>query len=575
MSLVRYVFRLFLIFFLFLPSAALSKDARGIAVLDNEAHSVNWGNYHALIIGINRYKEWNPLKTAVKDARELRDVLVKRYGFAENNVILRTDDDATRRRIIRDLRGMATNLKDSDNLLVYYAGHGQLDDITGDGYWIPVEGKLDDSSTWISQYNIKSILSSQKFRGKNIVLVADSCYSGSMLRGGSSPLPMDYRGYRKKLEIAAARRSRQVITSGGVEPVADGGQDGHSLFAYYFLKALKENNREVIDIENLFHTRVWKYVTEIGDQRPTVGRLKTPMDDGGQYVLIDQEIRSRNIAAQKRMEQEKLKAFLAEKEKLEAESKRLLAEKQLLEQRKRLEIERRQIEEEKQKIALASLESQRQRLESEKQLQAIKKAFEEKLKQKKIQKSQPAPFSRKPSESLSGSRSSLAIFPSKLSPYFEEQFIKGTLKALNSSERFYTKLTYYDAGNALMDGVRINPKILNKKYLTPDVIKKMWIKKSFFSKPEPNVEFICKLGRDLQVDTILLCRIEGDETRNWIPRDTAVFLINTNNKKLYSEKLSYNGVNWNVADGIEDVKRLTESVLNDFAKDKSQNLSQK
>ena len=76
--------------------------------------------------------------------------------------------------------------------------------------------------------------------------------------------------------------------------MADGGREGHSLFAYYFLKALKENPREIIDLENLFYNRVWGPVAEIGNQRPYAGRLRTMMDENGQFVLITSSARDRD-----------------------------------------------------------------------------------------------------------------------------------------------------------------------------------------------------------------------------------------------------------------------------------------
>ena len=346
----RFVFGTILLFSVAIPPPAFSADDRGVkpaSVSFQQSH--NLGSYHALIIGINNYKEWNPLKTAVKDAQALKEVLIQKYGFNKEKVVLRTDNKATRLRLIRDLRNLASNLGNQDNLLIYYAGHGQLDDLTGDGYWIPVEGKLKDPGTWISHSTIKNILSSQRVKGKNIVVVADSCYSGTLLRGGPSLLSLTQEGYHHKLLELAARRSRQVITSGGLEPVADGGRDGHSLFAYYFLKALKENNRQIIDLENLFHTYVWKPVAEIGDQRPNVGRLKTPMDEDGQFVLVaynatgqpsapdnvNTELQAENkrLAEEearierKRQELEQLKALIERKKKLEAESQRLEEEK--------------------------------------------------------------------------------------------------------------------------------------------------------------------------------------------------------------------------------------------------------
>ena len=202
------VFFLLLILFV-LPFEVHSKDERGIRIL---THDTIWGDYHALIIGINAYQEWRTLQTAVKDAEGLKYMLVNRYGFSEENVTIRTDQQATRRNIINDLRQIALSLRKIDNLLIYYGGHGQIDSLTGDGYWIPVDGKLKDPSTWISHSIIKSILSSERFEAKNVILVVDSCYSGSLLRGGPSLLSLTDKRYEKKLIEVASRRSRQVIT---------------------------------------------------------------------------------------------------------------------------------------------------------------------------------------------------------------------------------------------------------------------------------------------------------------------------------------------------------------------------
>lgn len=278
-------FCLLVALFLATTSSVFAKQPqRGMSVVPD---SNVWGNYYALIIGINDYKEWPRLQTAVKDATAIRDTLVARYGFDKQNVILRTDQIASRLQIIHDLRYLAQSMGKDDNLFIYYAGHGQLDDFTGDGYWVPAEGKLKDPGTWVANSYIKSVLSSEKLQAKNVVIIADSCYSGSMLRGGPSLMSLDDQRYREKLAAKASLRSRQVISSGGVEPVADGGAGGHSLFAYYLIDALQKNDREVIDLENLFHTKVWKPVTEIGNQRPNVGRLKTPMDQEGQFVLYN------------------------------------------------------------------------------------------------------------------------------------------------------------------------------------------------------------------------------------------------------------------------------------------------
>ena len=164
-------------------------------------------------------------------------------------------------------------------------------------------------------------------------------------------------------------RSRQVISSGGVEPVTDGGADGHSLFAFYLINALRKNDREVIDLENLFHTQVWKPVTEIGDQRPNVGRLKTPMDQDGQFVLHnaawarEQQARRAAVEAEKqRQAQARQKASVAaaelelQRQRFEMEKEKLALEREQLAQQKALEMERLKIERQKQEIEYARLQ---------------------------------------------------------------------------------------------------------------------------------------------------------------------------------------------------------------------------
>jgi formylglycine-generating enzyme required for sulfatase activity len=337
---------LLLLFPVTLSFNAFPKENRGFQTVEVAEESESpWGNYHALIIGINKYQEWPRLKTAVRDAEGLKDVLVRRYRFPEDQVIIKVDKEATRKAIIRDLRDLASNLTKKDNLLIYFAGHGQLDDLTGDGFWVPVEGKPKAPDTWISHSNIKNILSSEKVIAKNIVVVADSCYSGTLLRGGPSLLSVEDKGYRLKLKKMASHRSRQVITSGGLEPVADGGRNGHSLFAYYLLRGLEENMKDVVDLENLFHTYVWKPVTEIGGQRPNVGRLKTPMDEDGQFVL------QLNIEIVVPLSKREKKGLSEDQARLERERKEL-ERLQIKVDRKKLEAEIKRLEAEKLRIAV-------------------------------------------------------------------------------------------------------------------------------------------------------------------------------------------------------------------------------
>src|SRR5262249_61894245 len=88
---------------------------------------------------------------------------------------------------------------------------------------------------------------------KHILVVADSCYSGTLTRGiDVVMLPSGGAERNAYLARIVQKRSRTVLTSGGEEPVADSGGGGqHSVFAKAFLAALQES-KDVVDSQQLF-----------------------------------------------------------------------------------------------------------------------------------------------------------------------------------------------------------------------------------------------------------------------------------------------------------------------------------
>jgi len=492
-----------------LSSSPASGVGRGLdTVTPGSPLEETLGTYHALIVGINKYKEWRRLQTAVKDAVGLRDVLVEQYGFIEKNVILLTDEQATRLRILQDLRALASNLGEKDNLLIYFAGHGQLDDLTGDGYWIPVEGKLKDPGTWLSNSLLKSILGSEKVRIKNVVVIADSCYSGALLRGRPSLLTLsDREAYLKKLAQAAAKRSRQVITSGGMEPVADGGRDGHSLFAYYLITALRENKHEVIDLENLFHTEVWEAVTEVGGQRPNVGRIKTPMDEDGQFVLKNRGLGPNGPADSELNEKQRL--LEEEKARLEAEWRQLESERKLLEEKKHLLSERLKLEREKK---LVEQEAERNRLE----LAELRedKSTQEGIAGGKADSDTPAaamPRIKPPERPEAEGTYTVAVFPGTYewdigrwgTHVNAEHSYEVMAGELSRNLKFRLARSPSAGGDDAAD-------VANPFPLSPEESGRIWVKGGLFSNKSPDPEAVAEIGRRYGVDLVLMSYFSGD-----------------------------------------------------------------
>jgi hypothetical protein len=233
---------------------------------------LNFGNYHALVIGNDKYKHLSPLTNAVNDANDVASVLRSKYNF---NVNLLTN--ATRDEIVSALSDLRSSISSSDNLLVYYAGHGELDKKADEGFWLPVDAESDNQVHWVANETI--MRSVRAMEAKHVMVVADSCFSGTMTRGikikDNSP------DYIKKI---VKKKARTVLTSGGLEPVSDVGGGNNSVFALSFLNALK-NNDGVLDGNQLFSI-VRKQVMLNSKQTPEYGDIRRAGHDGGDFVFV-------------------------------------------------------------------------------------------------------------------------------------------------------------------------------------------------------------------------------------------------------------------------------------------------
>ena len=294
------------------------------------------GSYHLLSIGIDQYLDWPQLHTAVNGAKEVASVLTNQYAFFEpGNVRLLLDNEATEGNILAELRDLANKdrVAPEDSVIIYYAGHGHLDDLTDEGSWVPWESDTRNPESWISNARIKTIIAAMPAR--HVFLVSDSCFSGDFFRGQRN------RGIEivknEQVRDEYLLRSRTAITSGSMEPVSDGGADGQSVFTYFFLKALRQIREPYVMSHDLFE-RVRRGVEVNAEQRPQIGILSGTNGEQGLFVLfrkgdkiIDQqliEMRERNNrleAQMSRVEQEREENARRQAEK-EAELASLQAE---------------------------------------------------------------------------------------------------------------------------------------------------------------------------------------------------------------------------------------------------------
>jgi uncharacterized caspase-like protein len=271
-------------------------DARSLlASLDRDRDVralINRGRSYALIIGNKDYRDPNfsRLESPHEDARSLAKLLTTEYGFATELIV---SDGSTKNLVLLDqsarelnslLDDLEENMTSNDRLLIFYAGHGHLDDRTGKAYWIPVDAHNGRRSEFISADAIVSSL--RGIKAHSVLVIADSCFSGALFRSGSAGPDPSEAEFANSLAKDAERSSRVLIASGGIEPVLDGGGSGHSIFMLKLLDALGNPIRPIFSARELHVRRLKPGVSGNVKQVPQYDLLPESGHDAGDFVFV-------------------------------------------------------------------------------------------------------------------------------------------------------------------------------------------------------------------------------------------------------------------------------------------------
>jgi uncharacterized caspase-like protein len=257
---------------------------QGVLIAD-----VNFGNYYALIVGNNQYANLTDLKTPENDAKVIAEVLKSKYGFKTTLLL-----NANRYELLSALNDMREKLTEKDNLLIYYAGHGELDPVNLRGYWLPVDADPNSSANWISNIAITDLLN--VMTAKHVLVVADSCYSGSLTRSSVARLRggMSSEARTKWYRTMSSARARAVLTSGDVKPVLDAGGGNHSLFAKAFIDSLRSNDQvlEGYELYRSVQKRMKKATARLNvEQNPQYAPIKYAGHEAGEFLFLPGSLR--------------------------------------------------------------------------------------------------------------------------------------------------------------------------------------------------------------------------------------------------------------------------------------------
>jgi hypothetical protein len=175
------------------------------------------GRLRALVVGIDKYDFENNLRGAVNDAQDIADAL---SGLRLDRTPL-LDSEATRAAVWGGLQEMIEAAEPGDTVLFTYAGHGSHEADSG-----PVGAKQEilvfnkftpqapGCEERLRGREMLNAFAAAGARGVNVIFVADSCYSGGLIR------PFDTRSVM--LPTRAAKQPLYEMIDDPLPPVPPG-----------------------------------------------------------------------------------------------------------------------------------------------------------------------------------------------------------------------------------------------------------------------------------------------------------------------------------------------------------------
>jgi len=195
---------------------------------------------YALVFATDNYDNWPDLVNPVFDSRTIAEELKKTYGFKVELI-----ENATQNEILKKMREyIEKKYKPLDQLLIFFAGHGNYDATFGEGYLVPKEALANDEAktSYLSYNRLRSVINN--IPCEHIFLTMDVCFGGTFDQALASSRGMDDDTYKEKsaaefITQKLTYKTRKFLTSGGKQYVSDGIPGKHSPFARAFIEALR------------------------------------------------------------------------------------------------------------------------------------------------------------------------------------------------------------------------------------------------------------------------------------------------------------------------------------------------
>ena len=219
---------------------------------------------HILAVGISEYRDRNirllsPSDDAVALASALKTTGSTLYGKVYASVL--TNDRATRENIIKSMEELAQKVKKSDTVILFFAGHGDLDG--GFYYFLGHDADITAlKKTGISIDDISAFIRS--VRANKIAVFFDTCKSGGAAES-LSRLALE-RGYDDVRIMANLARERGIAVFSAAsksQAAFEIKSLGHGIFTYSLLHALNNRRDDIADNGLISIARLLSFVNRM------------------------------------------------------------------------------------------------------------------------------------------------------------------------------------------------------------------------------------------------------------------------------------------------------------------------
>jgi len=258
-----------------LATAAAAAQQRGAGVAQKVGPA---GTRRALIVGISHYLYFatdKQLNYAAADAEAFDKVLRSPAGgsVADSNIKKLLNEDATAGRITADLGWLVRESKPGDEAIIYFAGHGDVESLTGlqGGFLLATDAP---SSNYFAGGTIQVSVLGQFVagitqKGASVFMITDACRSGKLIdeegaRRTTAALLEGWNGVTKLVSSSPDQSSWEGTQWGG----------GHGVFTYFLIAGIQgladANGDGVVTLNEL-----WRYVDE-NVEKETGGKQAPP-----------------------------------------------------------------------------------------------------------------------------------------------------------------------------------------------------------------------------------------------------------------------------------------------------------